>query len=156
VRFDLDSDKIDDGAFYASVSIASNLKAGRKIDENTLLWWMKQSDEAQAVFFEEKQALQLALQSFVKWFGDSTYIWSNGADFDIPMVVNALSHFHIEAPWKFWNSRCVRTFKNIPGAKNIKAPNPLKHNALHDAIAQAQLVQAIQRTLIGKHSMVKA
>jgi len=155
VRFDLDSDEIKDEAFYASVSIGSNLYVGRKIDVNTLTWWFKQPPEAQLVFHEPKQELETALVSLQEWFGDATFIWSNGADFDIPILTHAFGQFDLVVPWKFWNARCVRTYKNLPGAKNIKVSNTGKHNALHDAIAQAKLVQAIQRTLNTTHSMVK-
>jgi DNA polymerase III epsilon subunit-like protein len=155
VRFDLDSDAIDDDGFYASVSIDSNLAAGRKIDEATLLWWLKQPAEAQAVFHEPKQMLEAALCGFSDWFGDAKFIWSNGASFDIPMMNYAMRSFGIEPPWEFYNERCVRTYKNLPGFKDVKVANPLKHNALHDAIAQAKLVQAIQKKLTAAHPMVK-
>lgn len=159
VKFDLDSDQLDDAAFYASISIDSNLAAGRKINEATLLWWLKQSPAAQAVFFEDKQALPAALDSFAEWFeagSTSKYIWSNGADFDIPMIAHAFRSLEWEAPWQFYDSRCVRTYKNLPGAKNVRVENATKHNALSDAIAQVRLVQAIQKKIGGQHPMVKA
>jgi DNA polymerase III epsilon subunit-like protein len=156
VRFDLDGDTIDDDGFYASVSLESNIAAGRKLDESTLMWWLKQSTEAQAVFYEQKQSLESALHGFVDWFGDAKFIWSNGASFDIPMMTHALRSFHMRPPWEFYNERCVRTYKNLPGFKDVKVANALKHNALHDAVAQAQLVQAIQKKLTATHSMVKA
>jgi hypothetical protein len=156
VKFDLSTDKIDDNAFYASVSIDSNLAAGRTVSESTLMWWMKQTPEAQAVFHEPKQSLKGALEDFCAWFGDAEFIWSNGADFDIPMMAHALRSFGMEPPWKFYNARCVRTYKNIPGMKNIKVENELKHNALSDAMSQARLVQAIHKKLSAlPHPMVK-
>ena len=155
VRFDLDSDGIDDTGFYASISIDSNTEAGRKINEDTLLWWMKQSTEAQAVFHEPKGSLETALEDLALWFGKAKFIWSNGADFDIPILAHAFSHFGWDTPWEFYNARCVRTYKNSPGARGIKIPNAVKHNAFHDALAQVQLVQAIQKNLNGKHPMVK-
>lgn len=155
VRFDLDSDKIDDKAYYASISIDSNLAAKRTISESTLLWWLQQSPEAQAVFHEPKQSLKGALADFCAWFGDAKFIWSNGADFDIPIMANALRGVGLEPPWDFWNARCVRTYKNLPGCRDIKVVNPLKHNALQDAVAQVRLVQAIQKKLKANHPMVK-
>lgn len=150
VRFDLDSDKIDDGGFYASVSIDSNLELGRRVTESTLLWWMKQSQAAQHVFFEEKSTLANALTEFTEWFGDAKYIWSNGADFDLPMIAHAYKQLGGETPWDFFNSRCVRTYKNLPFAKAVAKPEVgIKHNALSDALSQAQHVQAIQRAMKG-------
>jgi hypothetical protein len=159
VKFDLNGDAIDDKGFYVSVSVESNLAHGRSISEDTLIWWMKQEPAAQAVFHEEKQTLEAALDSFTEWFeasGKSKFIWSNGADFDIAMMAHAYRQLGWEPPWDFWNARCVRTYKNLPGAKNIAVANTLKHNAFADAYAQAQLVQAIQKKINSGHSMVKA
>lgn len=165
VKFDLDSDKIDDAAFYASISVDSNLASQRKISEDTLIWWLQQSPEAQAVFHEPKQSLEGALSDLIDWIGPDWssktrphYVWSNGADFDIPMLAHAMQGFGWDVPWLFWNNRCVRTYKTLPGMKGIKTePATVAHNALADAIAQVKLVQAIQKKLATiPHPMVKA
>lgn len=152
VRFDPDTDQIDDDAYYASVSVDSNLESGRTISESTLIWWMQQSEDAQAVFMEPKQTLESALIGFVDWFDDAEFIWSNGASFDIPQMSSALKGLGMLAPWKFYNERCVRTLKNLPGMRDVKVDNPLKHNAMQDALAQAKLVQAIYRKLNAAHA----
>lgn len=153
VRFNLDSNEIDDCGFYASISIDSNLEAGRTIDESTLIWWMRQGKEAQRVFTEPKMTLEVALSEFYDWFGNmdnNIRVWSNGADFDIPMLAHAVRQFGRELPWKFWNHRCFRTFKSLPAAKYAEKSLPkVEHNALHDAIAQALHAQAIQAVLKG-------
>lgn len=162
VKFDLMSSAIDDQGFYASVSIDSNLDLRRRIQEDTLIWWMKQGPEAQGVFHEPKQTLQNALIEFSDWLGDSEmHVWSNGADFDLPMMAHAFTQCGMEVPWKFWNSNCFRTYKKLPGAKLIRAAvTGVKHNALSDAYIQAQTAQMIHHKLFGagagKHSMVKA
>lgn len=151
VKFDLNSDHIADDGFYASISIDSNLHAGRQLSESTLLWWLDQSQTAQAVFREPKQTLEAALDSLTEWFGtdDRQTIWSNGADFDLPMLAHAYAGYGWETPWKFWNSRCVRTYRALPAAQGLpKLGND--HNALRDAINQAKLVQAIQKAMTGK------
>lgn len=152
VRFDLDSDKIDDAGFYRSISVESNLDYKRRIQEDTLIWWLKQSAAAQAVFNEPKETLQTALCEFSDWLGDnSAFMWSMGADFDLPMIAHAYHQIIVDVPWKFWNSRCARTYKGLPQAKNVSVPRlGTHHNALADAIYQAQLMQAIQRELTKK------
>ena len=151
VKFDLTSGKIDDQGFYASISIDSNQELGRHIQEDTLLWWLKQDIAAQSVFHEEKIALPQALEDFSDWVGTDDYeVWSNGADFDLPMLAHAYNQVQLETPWKFWNSRCFRTYKNLPGAKDIRAPAlGVKHNALSDAYQQAQTVCTIHAALFG-------
>lgn len=154
-KFDLDSDKLDDLGFYASVSIDSNLERKRRIQEDTLIWWMNQGDAAKGVFNEHKQTLEQALDGLTDWIGDDEYcIWSNGADFDLPMIAHAYTSMFKTVPWKFWNSRCFRTYKNLPGAKNVKVPfEGIKHNAMFDAVHQARHAQAIQKKLFsGNHA----
>jgi len=148
VKFDLNSEYIDDRGFYASVSIDSNLQAGRTISEDTILWWMQQSTTAQAVFHEPKQTLDVALDSLAIWFGqDRLTMWSNGADFDLPMLAHAYAGYGWETPWKFFDSRCVRTYRSLPAAAGLpKLVND--HNALRDAVNQARLVQQIQAKML--------
>lgn len=152
VRFDLESNKIDDAGFYASVSIDSNLELKRRVQEATLIWWMNQGPAAQGVFHESKQTLQTALTELTIWMGEGQHVvWSNGADFDMPMLAHAYTSLCMEVPWKFWNSKCYRTYKNLPGASSVKVPfEGTKHNALFDAIHQAKHVQAIHTSLFGK------
>lgn len=150
VRFDLNSDKIDDAAFYSSVSIESNILFKRSISENTLLWWMQQSKEAQAVFHETKVPLSTALIELSDWIGrDRMSMWSNGADFDLPMLAHAYrTYLGEDPPWKFFDNRCFRTYKNLPGAKDIKTERPgIRHNALADAYHQAKTLQLIHKKL---------
>jgi hypothetical protein len=158
VRFDLESDDIDDEGFYRSISVESNLDYKRRIQEDTLIWWLDQSSEAKAVFTEPKETLQTALCEFSDWLGDDkACVWSCGADFDLPMVAHAYRQIIVDVPWKFWNSRCYRTYKNLPGAERIKVPRQgTHHNALQDAIYQAQHLQAIHKALFSKKTMVKA
>ena len=160
VRFDLDSDKLDDAGFYASISIDSNLEHKRRIQEDTLIWWMKQGESAQGVFHESKQTLRNALTDLSDWIGaDDCHVWSNGADFDLPMLAHAFTQVGLDVPWKFWNSNCFRTYKKLPGAKLIKIPfDGVKHNALFDAVHQARMLQAIHKSLFTNkpHAMVKA
>ena len=153
VRFDSESGEMDDEAFYRSISIESNLEKGRRIDESTLIWWMDQSAAAKKVFTEPKVSLEEALTEFYDWVGTdkNTYVWSNGADFDIPMLHHAVKSFGWELPWNFWNNRCFRTLKNLPAAKRAAKPEAaVKHNALSDAIAQAKHAQLIWAELTKK------
>lgn len=151
VKFDLDSDKLDPDGFYASLSINDQLAHGRTISESTLVWWMAQDKEAQQVFVEPKQTLESALVSLSEWLGhNKRCVWSNGASFDIPMLEHAYASYGLTAPWEFWNSRCVRTYRALPGARYVPKVEPtVAHNALHDAVAQARHMQAIQAMLKG-------
>lgn len=158
VKFDLETGKIDDDGFYASVSVESNLQMGRRISEDTLLWWFKQPAAAQQVFFEPKETLETAIVQFSDWIGTDDYnIWSNGADFDIPMLAHAFAQHSIEVPWKFWNSHCFRTYKRLPGANAVKPVSAgVKHNAMADAFNQAVHAAAIYQALFATKTKTKA
>jgi DNA polymerase III epsilon subunit-like protein len=149
VKFDLRSGKIEDDAFYRSISIESNFDLRRRVSEDTLIWWMKQGAAAQTVFHEAKETLSVVLEELSDWIGNKkSLVWSNGADFDIPMLAHAFTQCQIEIPWEFYNARCVRTYKKLPGAENIKIEQiGVKHNALADAYHQAVLVSIIHNTL---------
>lgn len=148
VEFDLDG-RIG-RTFYRSISIDSNLDAGRRVQEDTLIWWMKQSEEARKVFEEPKTSLEGALLELSQWYPKDAKAWSNGASFDSPILEHAYCQAHMETPWYFWNTRCVRTYRDLPGADGItKVQAEVAHNALSDAIAQAKHVQAIHQALFG-------
>lgn len=142
VKFNL-TGELDDACFYAVCSIGSQSR--RHISGDTLGWWIGQSEEAQKVFTSpDKMPLEEALLMLKKWVDRDDYmLWSNGADFDIPMVNHALRLYDIEPLVKFYNHRCFRTLKN----EYPSCPKPpfigAQHNALMDAIHQAQWVQAI-------------
>lgn len=151
VKFDPNGDTIDNEGFYASISVESNHLAGRHLSESTLKFWLKQSAEAQIVFHEKKVALADALNDFAAFFDHADYkVWGNGASFDVPMIAHAFETHGAETPWKFWNSRCYRTIKNLPAAqKAVKVANELKHHALSDAIAQAKQLQEYSKVIGG-------
>lgn len=150
VKFNAHTLEIDDDAFYASISIDSNLALGRRITESTIQFWLAQSAEAQAVFTEPKSTLEEALSSFSEWLGNNKrHVWSKGADFDLPMIAHAYTQLDMEIPWLFWNSRCARTYLKLPFVDRVQVPaNSLKHNALADAIAQAKHVQNVHAYMV--------
>lgn len=142
VKFTVDG-KINDSAFYASISLDS--QHTRHISEDTLLWWMNQSAEARKVFSEAKVTLEAALHDLAAWFDHANYcVWSNGADFDIPLIKHGMAQYDIEVPWKFYNQRCFRTLKSIPPGMSVpKTVMTTAHNALADAHDQVTHLHAI-------------
>lgn len=151
VKFELESDKMDPKGFYGSISVESNLDAGRRISEDTLLWWLKQPTAAQHVFFEDKLSLEQVLCDLADWLVDDRWqVWAKGPAFDVAMLEHAYKSFGMSTPWQFWNVRCVRTYEGLPGAKGVKSEVPMQgtaHNALSDAVHQAQIVQRVHRKL---------
>lgn len=146
VRFDPFTSAIGD-TFYIPISIDSNLNAGRRIQEDTLKWWMAQSPEARAIFKEKGVELAEALQQLNTFIRDNDQVWGNGAAFDITLLDTAYQGMQWFTPWKFWNVRCYRTLKALPGMPKLEDRVGVHHNALDDAISQAKHLQQIMNTL---------
>jgi hypothetical protein len=157
VKFDLDKGVIDEEGFYASINVDSCLELGRTISESTLLFWLKQPTEAQVVFHEPKMHLRDALEGFTDWLSHmKRRPWGNGPTFDLAKMTHAYESVGWTAPWDFWNERCVRTYRDLPGAKAIPKVKPaVAHHALHDAYAQAQHVIQIHAALFGAKTTAK-
>jgi|AntDeeMinimDraft_6_1070357.scaffolds.fasta_scaffold03534_6 DNA polymerase III epsilon subunit-like protein len=160
VRFDLEAGTVTDpegaGGFYTELDITDQQDYERRISASTLQWWMGQSKEAQSVFEPDapKQTLYSALSNLCRWIAPdkhATYVWSNGADFDLPMLVHAYTALNLVLPWEPYAGRCYRTYKSLPGARAVAVPRlGLHHNALDDAVFQAQHVCAIHAALFGR------
>lgn len=158
VKFDIESGKMDESSFYTRVSIQSNLDWKRMISASTLKWWLtddKVSQEARNGSFAAGGELELGemLEQFATWLAGPVKwkIWANGSDFDTPMLAHAFKEAGMKTPWEYFNSRCVRTYKNLPQGRDVKVERVgTHHNALDDAIYQTNLVCAIHRKLMGK------
>lgn len=138
-----------DDAFYVGVSLASSAAFGLKLDADTVMWWLdKDRDIARrALLTSDFVDLPTALEGFSMWFGEKSLpTWGNGATFDNVVMRNAFKKVGLECPWSYRDDRCFRTFKNL--AVGIDPPdNPMLHQALNDATAQALHMQAIVKHL---------
>ena len=128
--------------FYCVVSKDSCLMHGLTIDQSTLDWWKKQSDEARKVLIEAESpdALSLtdALERLARFIPANARIWSNGANFDQPLLDVAYRALGQSVPWKYFNSRCYRTILALcPTEKSMRPATVCAHNALEDAKWQA-------------------
>lgn len=123
-------------------------------DIETLRWWNKQDRRMRDEAFSGTKDLLPVLINFAEWLKDISpdpdklFVWGNGADFDQPFLQHAYKEAGVPVPWKFWDNRCLRTLKNLPVARSVKLERAgVYHNALDDAIHQANLVCAIWRLL---------
>lgn len=129
--------------FYVVINKASSRDCAMTVSEDTLAWWEKQSPEARKVLSEAEglegsaqQALdiRIALNTLRNFIPLAAKIWSNGANFDQPLLDVAYNRCSIPLPWKYWNSRCYRTVVALhPTEKAIRPPTVCAHNALEDA-----------------------
>lgn len=133
--------------FYITISLQSNLKAGRTVDEDCLcnFWIQKCDDDVRKEAFSGTCELLSALDAFDSWFkhmerisGKSGVMWGNGSEFDNAIIEDAFKGFDRPAPWKFWASKCYRTVKGMYKEEVPMHKFEGKHNALTDATEQAK------------------
>lgn len=134
--------------FYVKVSRESCISVGLKEDSNTLNWWMKQSSRVREEAFSGAVDISMALVQFKAYIVSldspaGVTLWGNGADFDLPILAQAHRLLGWDLPWKFYHSRCYRTLKNL--FSHIDEPIFMgdRHNALADAIHQANYADLI-------------
>lgn len=141
-----------DDCFYIVCNIDDS-QINRHISRATQEWWARQSPQARSVFDQPSTDITLALVglgAFIAATPGKPTVWSNGADFDLPMLAHAYHQYDVALPWAPYSGRCYRTYKNLPGARTITMPRlGMHHNALDDAIYQAQHLQAIHAALFG-------
>lgn len=137
------SDK-DFQQFYAIISPTSCYDIGLGFDSDTMQWWKEQNEEVREEAFSGKQNIKDALLAFSMWYElmQPDTIWSKGADFDIVILKAAYDFCELPIPWKYSQVRCFRTLTEM--FPNIIPPvNEARHNALADAINQAQHAELI-------------
>lgn len=150
-QFNPEAGKIGD-KFYANIDWDDALKT-RSVTGDTIKWWMRQSKEAQNRVCAAGEPLREVLVKFARWFrkdNDERKAWGNGATFDIAMLDNAYENIFGVTPWKFWNTRDVRTVVDMAWGivdKNSVIFEGVEHNALDDAIHQAKYVSIMWQKL---------
>ena len=138
--------------FYRVVSQASCLAAGLTTSASTLEWWSMQNAEARKVLAQSQsdEAWELtdALMALSDFIPKNARVWSNGANFDQPLLDVAYNKVDIKLPWEYWNSRCYRTIKSlVPNAKDLAPETVVAHNALEDAKWQTIHLQRMMNVL---------
>lgn len=142
-RFDIDGLS---SSFYIPISLKSSVHCGGIMDPDTVLWWMQQSDKARAELYG-KGSLPLfeTLVEFAAYAGENAIIWGNGATFDNVILAEAYKSTGITRPWSYRNDRCFRTIKALYPDVPVPVFEGVEHNALHDAVHQAEHLIEIAR-----------
>lgn len=141
--------------FYLKIDATSCTDAGLHVDDATIAWWNKQSPEAYNEAFSGRMDIRVVLQEFSDYcyhLPGSPIIWGNGSDFDNAILAHTYKHFSMKQPWKYSDSRCYRTLKNL--FQFVLGVKPaIAHNALEDAKAQAAHATEILRVIAGRSSV---
>lgn len=122
------------------VNFQDQIDLGRTVDADAVQWWMNQSDAARkSTFNGSRLTTYKALAHFSKFFEGSEFLWGNGASFDNAILESLYGTYNMKTPWRFTRNRCYRTLAAlIPDIRRPPTTGFVEHNALDDAIMQAQ------------------
>ena len=152
----------DTGEFLRSELVEFDLKDqeryGLGVDSATLVWWANQSAEAREIFkrLGEGQGAPLhqgllALSNFI--LGETAqdpdapvpnpdvFLWGNSDRFDNGILGELYHRAGMKEPWPFWQDRDLRTLREaatLAGYKHPRTKPTTAHDAMADAVAQAQ------------------
>lgn len=128
----------------------------RKVNMATVTWWMQQvaSNPNLAKTFADGDRVPVAqalheLDHFLtnrifNWRGedfDKIQVWACDPDFDLSILASLYADYEIEVPWRFYETRSVRTMREIASMLGVElTKQPATHDALDDCICQAREV----------------
>lgn len=144
--------------FYEVVSLASSVETGGVIDADTVMWWLRQSDESRAELGLSEISLDLpsALRKLQLWMQErgeykNLRVWGNGAGFDNVILSSAYRRCDIMTPWPHYGNMCYQTLKNCyPQVKMSPRVGAIHHKAVDDAEVQAKhLIEIIKHMKAG-------
>ncbi len=138
--------------FFRTIHLATSVRDGGTMDASTVIWWLRQGDDARKSVAYNGQDVRTVLQDFSNWIAttcrhEDVRPWANSASFDLPKVRSACERADIKAPWYWSNERCFRTVRHlyprVPYEPEKKGDGA--HNALTDAIFQVEHLFACKR-----------
>ncbi len=133
--------------FYTVVNLTSSLEVGLTMDASTVLWWLDQSEEARKAITSPPARtsilnLPAALHQLGEWFTGCEVMWSHST-FDATILNHAHRLLGRSTPWKLRNALDLRTMTHLFRDDSMIYHNKVKHHALWDAWAQANLLKQI-------------
>ena len=145
VQFELGTPQLGK-KFYRTIDLNSCQVYGQAIDAHTVLWWMQQEDAARTEVMQGTGDLAVVLKEFAEFLGTGSRVWGNGSNFDNRLLREAYELVGQPCPWHWRDDRDMRTICAIAKSLGMKAALPFtgtKHNALHDAVHQAMVVNVL-------------
>lgn len=154
VLFNADTDEEFGAKFHANLEVADDTP-GEVISVSTIFWWLQQSDAArQAVACAERKPVVECLADFVAFasqgLGDprNVRMWANSPSFDFVILRACMKRHAPDMKWPFspFAERDVRTALRLTGV-HVDRSGLTSHNALHDAVMQADAVRRAKKCI---------
>lgn len=146
-------------SYYLPIEPQTEL--GRRMDPETVVWWMNQEDKARRKFDKniggDVHTLISMVNSFIRDIqvviddADDYEIWARGPQFDVVILESLFESVATKAPWSYRNVRDLRTLMAITSVKseNVKSDDIVKHVALEDCRFQIRCWEAAIKVLRG-------
>ena len=144
------STPMSDGIYFR-INVDEQIDLGRRVDEGTVAWWGTQSAEVreEALGETDRVSLEDFTKALNKFVVGATRIWAQGPVFDIVILENLYRQIGKPAPWQYYSIRDSRTLLKALG--DDRKGGALLHNALADAVSQAEAVQSA----VNRHKLVE-
>ena len=133
-----------DKGIYFRINVDEQITLGRDVDDSTVEWWGKQAEDVreEALGDGDRITLEQFTKELNRFIVGAKNIWAQGPVFDIVILENLYRQLGLPCPWQFWQIRDSRTLVSTHGDPREKNKVGL-HNALEDAVSQAQAVQHV-------------
>lgn len=124
------------------------------VSDSTIAWWQKQPEAVRREAFTAEHDIYQSAVDLVQFMSGVTRVWGNGATFDIPIIEYWLKALGHRIPWKFSAARDCRTIEDLAADIGVTRKSFIRHgdhhNALDDAIYQAEYVCGMWQQLIAR------
>lgn len=127
--------------FTQNIDIEDSFRLGFYADEETVKWWENKPKEIWESVSTNGFKVTEVIKNIEEFVDFKTIIWSHSS-FDIPLLENIFRKLNKKIPWKYTNTRDIRTLVDLSGI-DLKSYNWNKgktHNSLDDCMFQINYV----------------
>lgn len=119
-----------------------------ELDQDTWNWHEKEHPGYLATCEETGLSIQEAMQGLVDFLADyanefELHMWSQGKDFDYPIIDWSLTQTGLKAPWTYSRVHCLRDLVWLNPTSRLQGTQANKHDALADANWEAEQLRAV-------------
>lgn len=152
------SERVMFDSYY--LPLQPQIEAGRKMDGDTICWWMDQDDAARQKFSNNLGGDSDSLIAFVRAYirkiaqvidaaGGNYEVWAKGPQFDISIMESLFAMCGETPPWEYNTVRDLRTLMAVAGihTADVDSHDIVPHVALEDCRFQLRCYDAAIKVL---------
>lgn len=129
----------DPDGLSLDIDLHSSVLLGGEVDAATAQWWRDRG----GLELKEPVPLRAALLELGAWVKNLPQlerVWSQGANFDVPILEGYYRRAGLECPWPYYAARDTRTVYDLAKERGWKKPEDSKavHHALQDCLIQTK------------------